>query len=113
MVVRALELRDASMLEQLRDASVRDLRAFITERGFSYAGLLERHELEARAEEAAAAHMAAAHTAGGAPPPLTHIHPDSPSRTSLCDLSSRLNCLQLRPCAPLSLGSVSAVVVYG
>ena len=37
--VRTLELRDASMLEQLRDASVRDLRAFITERGFSYAGL--------------------------------------------------------------------------
>ena len=34
-------MRDASMLEQLRDASVRDLRAFITERGFSYAGLLE------------------------------------------------------------------------
>ena len=48
VAVRTLELRDASMLEQLRDASVRDLRAFITERGFSYAGL-ERHELEARA----------------------------------------------------------------
>ena len=42
------------MLE-LRDVSVRDLRSFITERGFSHAGLLERHELEARAEEAAAA----------------------------------------------------------
>ena len=42
------------MLE-LRDASVRDLHAFITERGSSHAGLLERHELEARAEEAAAA----------------------------------------------------------
>ena len=38
-----------SMLE-LRDVSVRDLRSFITERGFSHAGLLERHELEARAD---------------------------------------------------------------
>ena len=42
------------MLE-LRDVSVRDLRSFITERGFSHAGLLERHELEARAEEVVAA----------------------------------------------------------
>ena len=44
----------------LREASVKDLRSFIAERGFSTAGLLERHELEARAEEAAAA------TQGGA-----------------------------------------------
>ena len=34
----------------LREASVKDLRSFIAERGFSTAGLLERHELEARAE---------------------------------------------------------------
>ena len=47
-------------LTDLREASVKDLRSFIAERGFSYAGLLERHELEARAEEAAAA------TQGGA-----------------------------------------------
>lgn len=38
------------MLE-LRDVSVRDLRLFITEHGFSHAGCLERHELEARAED--------------------------------------------------------------
>ena len=44
----------------LREASVKDLRSFIAERGFSTAGLLERHELEARAEEAPAA------TQGGA-----------------------------------------------
>ena len=42
-------------ITDLREVSVKDLRSFIAERGFSYAGLLERHELEARAEEAAAA----------------------------------------------------------
>ena len=47
-------------ITDLREASVKDLRSFIAERGFSTAGLLERHELEARAEEAAAA------TQGGA-----------------------------------------------
>ena len=47
-------------ITHLREASVKDLRSFIAERGFSTAGLLERHELEARAEEAAAA------TQGGA-----------------------------------------------
>ena len=50
---------------------------------------------------------------GGALPPLTLIHPDSPSRTSLSGLSSRVDCLWLRPRAPLSLGPVSAGVVYG
>ena len=47
-------------ITDLAEASVKDLRSFIAERGFSTAGLLERHELEARAEEAAAA------TQGGA-----------------------------------------------
>ena len=50
---------------------------------------------------------------GGALPPLTLIHLDSPSRTSLCGLSSRLDRLRLRPRAPLVLGSASAGVVYG
>ena len=50
---------------------------------------------------------------GGASPPLTLIHLDSPSRTSLCGLSSRLDRLRLRPRAPLVLGSASAGVVYG
>ena len=47
-------------ITHLREASVKDLHSFIAERGFSTAGLLERHELEARAEEAAGA------TQGGA-----------------------------------------------
>ena len=64
------------MLE-LRDVSVRDLRSFITERGFSHAGLLERHELEARAEEAAAAQASQ-------PPPAAAGATASPRR-SLCD----------------------------
>ena len=50
---------------------------------------------------------------GASTPPLTHIHLDSPSRTSLCGLSSRLNCLRLWPHVPQSLGSASAGVVYG
>jgi len=54
VILRRQYVRWLSMLE-MRDVSVRELRSFITERGFSHAGLLERHELEARAEEAAAA----------------------------------------------------------
>ena len=42
-------------ITDLREVSVKDLRSFIAERGYSYASLLERHELKARAEEAAAA----------------------------------------------------------
>ena len=61
------------MLE-LRDVSVRDLRSFITERGFSHAGLLERHELEARAEEAAAAQASR-------PPPAAAGATASPQRS--------------------------------
>ena len=64
------------MLE-LRDASVRDLRSFITERGFSHAGLLERHELEARAEEAAAAQASQ--------PPTAAPGATASPRRSLCD----------------------------
>ena len=49
---------------------------------------------------------------GGASPPLTLIPFDSPSRTSLCGLSSRLDRLRLWPRAPLSLGSASAGRVW-
>ena len=42
-------------MENLSEASVKDLRSFIAERGYSYASLLERHELKARAKEVAAA----------------------------------------------------------
>eukprot|EP01043_Picozoa_sp_COSAG02_P071643 COSAG02_NODE_13182_length_1430_cov_50.137345_2_plen_85_part_00 len=74
------------MLE-LRDVSVRDLRSFITERGFSHASLLERHELEARAEEAAAAQASQ--------PPTAAPGATASPRRSLCDAT--LEVVVLKP----------------